>query len=94
MIYKKVEYKVHPQKREDIIKAIQEFLNEIKLNERFTRYEIFETGDEGEFVHFMHFKDEESEQEHRNAEYTLKFVKTIYPTCLKEPEFINLYRCK
>lgn len=94
MIYKKVEYKVHPQKLEEVKQAILAFLKEIKQAERFTRYEIFETGDEGEFVHFMQFQDEESEQHHRNADYTLKFIKIIYPACINAPEFIDLYRCK
>lgn len=90
MICKIVNYKVKPDELAACQRAIREFVAAVRKNEPSTFYEAFQIKESTNFVHIMKFKDEQSEQNHRNAEYTLKFVDVLYSRCEEKPVFQDI----
>ncbi|NUN11295.1 hypothetical protein HUU53_01480 [Candidatus Micrarchaeota archaeon] len=91
MIIKKVTYKVKPRELETVKKAVRVFVKAIHSSEPETIYEAYEhSGDETSFTHFMAFPNLKAEKKHQTAEYTLRFVKILYPNCSKKPVFTDL----
>lgn len=90
MICKIVNYKVKTDELAVCQKAIREFVAAVRKNEPSTFYEAFQIEDSVNFIHIMKFKDERSEQNHKTAEYTLKFVDVLYPRCEEKPVFQDI----
>ena len=90
MVRVHVSYRVKPSAVETVRQAIVEFVDSVRANEPATIYGAFATEDGRSFVHAMAFPDEETEQRHRTAEHTKKFVSVLYPNCEEEPEITKL----
>ncbi len=90
MISKKAEYSVRKDKLDEIKKAISEFVKAIKENESLTFYEAYQIDNSDNFVHIMSFQDKKSEEKHKNADYTIKFVSILYPNCIQKPIFTKI----
>jgi quinol monooxygenase YgiN len=91
MIHKIAMYKIKEEKLDEVLNAVQKFVNNVKGNEPSTVYNAFQFSEDNlSFIHFMSFKSEADEEKHKNAKYTEEFVKILYPTCVKEPEFKDL----
>ncbi len=91
MINKIVRYRVNKDKLKDVIKAVKEFVNEVRKNEPGTiRYDAYQLKDKMSFIHFMSFKDSKDENIHRKTRHVKKFVSILYPNCEEEPEFIDI----
>ncbi|MBI4520121.1 MAG: hypothetical protein HY701_04750 [Gemmatimonadetes bacterium] len=90
MICKTAEYKVRAGELGPVTAAIAEFLDAIQRHEPATLYEAFQRPDGVSFVHFMVFPDQASEQRHRGAPYTQRFVEALYPRCGSPPVFTDV----
>jgi quinol monooxygenase YgiN len=91
MINKIAMYKIKEEKLDEVLNAVQKFVNNVKGNEPSTVYNAFRLSDDNlSFIHFMSFKSEADEEKHRNAKYTEEFVKILYPNCISAPEFKDL----
>ncbi len=90
MISKIVRYKVKSEEVETVLAAIKEFLLAIANSEPETKYDALQLIDEVSFIHSMRFPNPLAEQQHQKAQYTLKFVDTLYPRCEEEPEFTEV----
>lgn len=85
-----VRYRVKKGKAEEVKKAIEQFVFDVKRHDWGTvSYEAFQE-DELTFVHLMSFRDEKSERLHHEADHTNRFVDMLYPNCEKEPVFTEL----
>ena len=85
-----VRYRVKKGKTEEVRKAIEEFVFNVKRHDWGTvSYDAFQE-DEVTFVHFMAFRDEKSQALHQEADHTNRFVDLLYPICEKEPVFTEL----
>jgi quinol monooxygenase YgiN len=90
MIIKIAEYTIKPMALNEVLKAIERFVNEIHANEPNIVYEAYRKGESFDFIHLMKFPDKEAEKNHARADYTKAFVKILYPNCQKEPIFTDL----
>jgi quinol monooxygenase YgiN len=90
VIRKVVRYKVKEAELEPVEQAITEFVDAIAQNEPHTVYEAYQSDDGVSFIHFMSFPDQEAEQKHQTAAYTMKFVQVLYPRCEEAPVFTDL----
>jgi len=86
-----VKYKVREEHLEEVLQAIQEFVDAISRTELgVITYEAFQLKDKVSFMHIMAFKDEEAEASHRGAPHTKGFAGILYPLCDVQPEFTDL----
>ncbi len=90
MIYKTAEYKIMPEKMDEALLAIREFVSKVHENEPETLvYEAYQK-DYVSFIHFMAFKDKEAEERHRSSDYVKDFVVKLYQCCSADPVFTDL----
>jgi quinol monooxygenase YgiN len=92
MISKYVAFTVKPEELQPILTAIKAFLIDIEASEPETVYEAYRITDQFSFLHVMHFADEAAADRHSKAEYTNRFVDTLYPRCTEEPKFVDIER--
>ncbi len=92
MIQKIEQYSVDSSDLDMVTKAITELLDGIRRNEPYTRYEAYRIKGTNTFLHFMIFTDEQTEQAHRNAAYTIQFTEIVYPLCKEKPVITDLDR--
>lgn len=90
MIIKIAEYAVKDKEIDTIVVAIKHLIDAVKKNEPETRYETFRKRDLHTFVHLMEFSNEKALRRHVKAEYTRRFVTTLYACCEIEPFFSDL----
>ncbi len=90
MISKIVRYKVRPEEVGNVLSAIREFLMAIANCEPETKYDALQLIDEVSFIHTMRFPNPLADEQHQKAQYTLKFVDTLYPRCEDAPEFTEV----
>lgn len=91
MIVKQVTYKVHPEKLDAVLEAIERFVRAVAEHEPSTVYAAYRDNEEPTaFVHLMRFPDAQAEEAHRQAPYTDQFVEVLYPSCEEEPVFRDL----
>jgi len=90
MIRKVAQYKVKKVEVRAVEQAIIEFVAAITQNEPHTFYEAYQGGDGVSFIHFMAFPDQDAENQHMTATYTMKFVRVLYPCCEAAPTFTDL----
>lgn len=90
MIRKIARYRVNEKWLDEAPQIITSFVSAIGTSEPGTEYSAFQMGEGQDFVHFIAFPDPESEEKHRQAEYTTEFVKALYPNCVEEPIFTTL----
>lgn len=90
MIRKVVRYQVKEAELRPVEQAITEFVDAIAQNEPYTVYEAYQSDDGVSFVHFMSFPNQEAEEKHQTATYTMKFVEVLYPRCEAAPVFTDL----
>lgn len=90
MFRKIVRYKVKAEEVETVLAAIKDFLLAIANSEPETRYEALQLVDEVSFIHTMHFSSQLADEQHQKAQYTLKFVDTLYPRCEESPVFTEV----
>ena len=89
MISISVKYKVKKDNLEEVKKAIEEFVTEVKNEPGVLSYNAFQEEDIS-FVHFITFKDDMAKKSHENSVHVRKFVDFLYPVCEEEPVFNNL----
>lgn len=85
-----VSYKLRKGKEKIIISAIKEFVDNVHKFEPETIYTAHREIESDRFVHFMKFPDTEAKQKHAKADYTERFVKTLFQNCREEPKFSTL----
>lgn len=90
MIRKIAQFRIKEGLEEETHQVIGTFVEAIVANEPKTDYVSYQLGDSRDFIHYMAFPDEEAENFHRNAPYTLKFVEALYPNCEVLPTFTVL----
>lgn len=91
MIRKMAQFKVHADKVDEALEAIETFITAIRANEPgVDAYDSLQMKDGVHFVHLMEFDDEAAEDAHRVAEHTKEFVRTLYPLCEEEPVFTDI----
>ena len=90
MIRKMATYKIRKENLERVKEAIREFVEAIDKNEPDTIYDAYQADDGLTFIHLALFPDEPTEQVHRKAEYTDRFVEVLYPCCDELPQFTDL----
>ena len=90
MVRKMASYQVKPEMVTAIEAAIGEFVTAILEAEPGTTYTAYRIHGENCFVHFMAFPDQDAEESHQTAAYTLKFVQVLYPNCEIQPQFFDL----
>ena len=90
MIKKIVQYRVKPEKIDNVKAAISEFVDAVKSNEPDTIYGSLVAGDGVTFMHAMAFPDAAAEKLHREAPYTKQFVEVLYSSCEQDPEFVDV----
>ncbi len=88
-IHKTAKYTVQPDKLDECLAAINDFIDYIKANEpgtlQYTSYQ--QTEDPNSFVHFMSFEDDAAEQAHGSSEGVATFTGALYPRLVGEVEF-------
>ena len=91
-IHTRVEYKVKPEAIPDVLKQIVDYIDTVRNKEPNIRvYESYQNKDDPtKFIHLAEFKDKDAEQTHKNAPYTKKFAKFLWPLCEQEPQFIYM----
>jgi quinol monooxygenase YgiN len=91
MVSKLARYRVKPDKQDEVVSVVEEFVKTVKENEPNTlRYTAYRLEDGVSFVHIMYFKDEEAEQHHQGTDYLKKFTELLYPNCEEEPQFVAI----
>ncbi len=91
MIHIMALYRVKEDKLQEVITAVEEFVDAVKDNEPGTLvYESVRGKDDLSFFHIMTFQNEEAEESHRSTPHMSKWVKTLYPNCQEEPVFVEL----
>ncbi len=87
MIRRIASYRIKKDAQENVLTAIEEFVEAIEENEPGTIYSVYRHEDGRTFTHFMSFPGEQAEESHKSAPYTKKFVDILYPTCEEPPIF-------
>ena len=83
-------YRVKKGSVEDVKRAIEGFVFEVRRQDWGTlSYDVFQE-DAQTFVHLMSFRDEKSGRLHQEADHTNRFVDILYPSCEKEPIYTEL----
>lgn len=91
MIWKQARYTAERDELPGVVDAVERFVAAVREHEPRTFYRAWQRrDDELRFVHVMGFPDDEAEQAHRKADYTLAFVDALYPRCSEEPSFDDL----
>jgi quinol monooxygenase YgiN len=90
LITKVVRYRVPEQHATVVERAIREFVRAVARNEPTTRYVAYKHATRTSYVHYMTFVDAASEDRHRKALYTKKFIDVLYPLCDAGPTFSGL----
>jgi quinol monooxygenase YgiN len=90
MIRKVAQYKVKKVEVRAVEQAIIEFVAAITQNEPHTFYEAYQGGDGVSFIHFMAFPDQDAENQHMAATYTMKFAEVLFPRWEAAPTFTDL----
>lgn len=90
MPHKIVQYQVVPERVDDIVGAIHDFVTAIRAEETATHYEAFQATDKVTFFHTMTFPTEEAEHAHQRAPHTAEFVARLYPHCVSPPTFTDV----
>lgn len=80
-VCKTARFSVRPERLEECLEAIREFVDHIKANEPGTRlYASFQGRDDAHaFLHVMIFDDAEAEARHRSSDAVRRFTGVIYP---------------
>lgn len=90
MIRKVARYVVKEEEVDNVKAVIEEFVSSIKNYESATVYHAYQADDGVTFFHVMAFPDEEAEETHRSADYTVRFADQLYPRCEETPVFNDL----
>ena len=91
MIWKQARYTAERDELAAVVATVERFVAAVRENEPRTFYRAWQRqDDELAFVHVMGFPDDDAEQAHRRASYTLEFVDALYPRCREEPTFVDL----
>ena len=91
-IHTRVEYRVKPEKIEEVKQQIKDYIKTVGEQEPDIRvYESYQNKDDpSKFIHLAEFKDDIAEKNHKEISHTKKFVEFLYPLCLEEPKFVYL----
>lgn len=90
-VHKIAEYSVKPEELDTVLKAIENFVEEVRNNEPQTNYQAYQLSENNsQFIHIMSFMNSEAEEKHKNATYTLAFADVLYPRCDQQPVFRDM----
>lgn len=81
------QYRIKEGTLDQVQAAIREFVSAVAQEEPETEYQAYRLAGSRDFLHLMAFTDEEVQEQHQGAEYTLAFVEALYPNCEEEPKF-------
>jgi quinol monooxygenase YgiN len=90
MIRQMAEYRIKEGTLDTVQTAVKKFVAAVHHAEPETEYTPYRVGDSNQFIHVMAFVDEAAQKRHQKAEYTLQFVKVLYPNCEEMPTFTPL----
>jgi quinol monooxygenase YgiN len=77
MIRKMVELKVKPGELGAVESALREYVHAVRKHEPLTELQAFRRGTEPVFLQVIGHPDAESEQRHRRASYTRRFLENL-----------------
>jgi quinol monooxygenase YgiN len=90
MVHRLAQYRVRPDKVEDVKQIVATFIAAIAAHEPQTIYHAYQAEDHISFLHVMSFPDEAAEEAHSTASYTQRFAAALYPVCESGPSFTFL----
>ena len=89
MVHRLAQYRVRPDKVEDVKQIVAEFVRAIAAHEPHTIYHAYQAEDHVSFLHVMTFPNEAAEEAHSTAPYTERFATALYPVCEAGPFFTH-----
>lgn len=91
MVYMIVEYTLREGTQAKAEEAIKKFVEQIKAHEPGTLfYDNLRRGESLEYLDIMCFRNQESQEQHRQADYCQEFIDKVVPLCQTGPKFTEL----
>jgi quinol monooxygenase YgiN len=86
MIARTAEFEIKPDKKQEVIEAIERFTRTVHVSEPGSKlYVSFQDKkNQNKFIHIMVFENEGAELKHKTAGYTQEFTEIVNKACKKK----------